>query len=393
MRERPGLGAERRLSLLERAIPLMSDLVGSASGLDAVRSALDFVFEANGGPTAAWFSGGDPDRLWFGASRGLHYARVASLRCALPTLVRWTASSEAEHVRVLSAFRVEAGIEAALAIDAGDAVLLLEDAPGSESLLPLGGLLRSALRLLQERDLARLRNERLDAGVAVAAHELRRPLLGAKAAIECLLQEDLDRNRSLGLLRRSHGELTELSRTLDALARWGIEGRTALDRRLVDLPSLVREAVAACEPEPDSVPMIASDPESIPVSADPAHLVPAVANVIRRAMHHSPPNEEVLVRITESAGHATITVRDRGPAIPAAEQMSLFDPFAGAEAGPRRASALELFVAKRVVDAHDGRIWAAGDELGTFFHIVLPVARPEPNPAGSTGRPDLTVVG
>jgi signal transduction histidine kinase len=392
VRRGAGQGADQRLAVLERAVPLLNDLVGSASGLDAVQCALDFVWEVTGGPAAAWYSGDDPDRLWFGASRGLHYSRVASLRCALPTLVRWTASSEAEHVRVLSSFRVEAGIEAAVPIDAGDAVLLAQDGPASHALSPLGGLLRSALGLLQERDAARLRSERLDAGIAVAAHEFRRPLVGAKAAIECLLQDDLDRARSLTLLRRSHGELAELMRTLDSLARWSVTGTTPLDRRPSDLPALVREAVAACEPEPEAVPLVASDPESISVSADPGFLVPALANVIRRAIHHSPSDEKVLIRITESGGHATITVRDHGPAVPAAEQISLFDPFAGAEAGPRRASGLELFVAKRVVDAHDGRIWAAGDELGTFFHIVLPVDRPSES-AGFPGRPGLPVAG
>ncbi|HEV8682575.1 MAG TPA: ATP-binding protein, partial [Actinomycetota bacterium] len=60
-----------------------------------------------------------------------------------------------------------------------------------------------------------------------------------------------------------------------------------------------------------------------------------------------------------------------------AERESIFDPFArgSGTAGDAPGSGLGLFMARRVVEAHGGRIWADSDEGGTTFHLQVPTAR------------------
>src|SRR6266536_2345466 len=101
------------------------------------------------------------------------------------------------------------------------------------------------------------------------------------------------------------------------------------------------------------------------VMADGKHIRAAVSNLIRNALQYSPKDSPVSVRV------------DRGPGIPLAEREVIFDPLARGEAGraSRAGTGLGLFIARRVAEAHDGRIWVESTGPGATFHLELPAAR------------------
>ncbi len=125
-----------------------------------------------------------------------------------------------------------------------------------------------------------------------------------------------------------------------------------------------------------------SVPDSLPpVSGDARALEGAVSNLIANAAKYGGADgcvgiDAALVadgRTTEVA----VTVRDRGPGIPAAEQPHLFEPFfRGQQARDAqiRGSGLGLSLVRRTAEAHGGRVTvrsAAGH--GTAFTIFLPI--------------------
>jgi two-component system sensor kinase FixL len=77
------------------------------------------------------------------------------------------------------------------------------------------------------------------------------------------------------------------------------------------------------------------------------------------------------VRLWADGQQAVIEVADRGPGIPAEVRERLFEPFVTTK---RAGTGLGLAIARRVVEAHGGRISAEPrDGGGAVFRIVLPV--------------------
>jgi signal transduction histidine kinase len=81
------------------------------------------------------------------------------------------------------------------------------------------------------------------------------------------------------------------------------------------------------------------------------------------------------VHVASEGTAVRVSVRDQGPGIPREERATIFDPFVRGREGSRvrDGSGLGLFITRRVVEAHGGRIWVDPDDDGSTFHVLLPV--------------------
>jgi len=214
-------------------------------------------------------------------------------------------------------------------------------------------------------------------GIAWTAHELRAPLLGVKAVLELLLRGDTRTPITLAMLRRSLRELEQLAETTEGLLGWAV-GARPLRRRTADVVRLVDEAVRSCELEggEERVQVSADGPAMALV--DSAHFRRAVANVVRNALIYSAGDTKVSVAVGTAGDLTTVTVTDQGPGIPEAERSWIFDPFMRGSNGGRSdrgSTGLGLFIARRIVEAHEGRIWVDSSRKGTTFTLQVPSAR------------------
>lgn len=359
-----------RIAALEDTAGFARRLVGAGSRELAVREAVSFCHERFDVPVAAWLDGDGPV-LRLSAVKGIGAVRARHLEREVPTVGRWSALDGS--ARSLVEKRV-AGIlrsERVAVIDAGDAVLILGGVRETAGLAPLGSLLEEALELIAIVDLARQRNEALDMGVALTAHEVRGPLLGAKAVMERLIGARDITPAHLEQLELSRHELQELSGLVEALLAWSV-GSGSLERRPVDLAQVVREAVEACGLQSGGRRVRIQAPHGVSIRADRRHLKAAVANVVRNALTYSP--DAVEVSVERRNGSVTVAVADGGPGIPPEDREAIFDPFVrGKVGGPRPGrTGLGLFVARRVVEAHHGEIWVEASRRGSVFKIRLP---------------------
>jgi signal transduction histidine kinase len=90
----------------------------------------------------------------------------------------------------------------------------------------------------------------------------------------------------------------------------------------------------------------------------------------------------VNARMSRSKSLVTFEVRDSGIGINPIEIDKLFQKFSRAEAVTRihtGGSGLGLFIAKKIVEAHGGRIWAEseGEGSGSMFAFTLPIEEEE----------------
>ena len=103
-----------------------------------------------------------------------------------------------------------------------------------------------------------------------------------------------------------------------------------------------------------------------------------LSNLVENAVKYTPPGTEIHIGAREKDGAVEVEVVDNGPGIPAGALPHLFEPFYRAEQnGPPRpkGTGLGLAVAKGLVEAHGGRIWAENRRRGARFAFILPTAK------------------
>jgi signal transduction histidine kinase len=361
-----------RAGALEEVVALARRVLAAPDDRAALRAAARYLVERWGGPAAGWLA---PDRsvpLRFAFARGLGAGRERRLAETLRELPPWSRLNGAERREVLDAFAGTVGGPAE-AVDAGRGLLLAVRATGAEVAVDeLASVLRAVLER-RERTVELVPEHGPGVGVAWAAHELRRPLIGVRAVLEYLLREEGDEGRRW-MLTRSIEEMQRLTELTEGLLRWSA-GEAPLERRPVELSEVVRTALATCGFETgqgDRI-VLRTDGSTL-VHADPQHLGVAIANLIRNALAYSPEGSHVVVSVGAERGRAAVVVQDRGPGIPPEEREAIFDPFArGSRAPARPGSGLGLFIAKRVIEAHGGELHLEPAPVGAAFRVELPM--------------------
>ena len=144
-----------------------------------------------------------------------------------------------------------------------------------------------------------------------------------------------------------------------------------------------------------------------PVVADPRKLRQAVANIVGNAVKFSPHGGEVLVEITREPERVRFAIYDQGPGIVAGEAERIFEPLyhaaARGDAARQPGSGLGLPVARRIAEAHGGRIYVESPPrtqppsssrhfTGSKFVLEIPV-RPADRPGAPTSGPVATSIG
>ena len=221
--------------------------------------------------------------------------------------------------------------------------------------------------------------------LTAVGHDLRTPLAALRASVEAL-EDGLapDTQRYYTAMHHDLDALAGLVDDLFLLARLE-SGRLSFTRVTVDLAELTDEAVEALTPmaRRRNVRIRLETTGQVYTVGGPAELSRTVRNLLDNAIRHSPPASEVVVQVTGS-DDPLVRVIDQGPGFPAEASSRLLDGFARMSEtdGPTADGAgLGLDIARRLVEAHQGRIWIEPGPGGRICFSVpgQPVAGP-PDP-------------
>lgn len=369
LRERSEL--ERVITSLAGIAGLAAHLVRAGSPEAAATMSLRFVASRLRRPAAAWLASAPGEPLAFIATRGMSPVDAHALRTSFPTLPQWRRLPAAGRAMLESAL-ADALDHPVRVGDAGDAILVVVGAsPASDAAIDATcSLLASALRRFSQVPSER---EQLELGLAWTAHEVRQPLLGARATVQTLLFGADDDGDARRLLERTDRELGEAAGLVDDLLRWAVGGGP-LNTRPRRVERLLRQAISAAGREPADLERIVSTIEpDLHISADGPHLRTAITNLIRNALEYSPRRSIVRVAARAEGNRLVVTVRNTGEPIPPDELRTIFDPFVrGGSSSGTRGSGLGLFIARKVVEAHGGTIRVRSGANGTTVSVVLP---------------------
>jgi signal transduction histidine kinase len=207
--------------------------------------------------------------------------------------------------------------------------------------------------------------------LAVVGHELRTPLTTLRASVHHLARrgsgiEPAAYDRTVDVLGRSVGRLERLVE--DLLFVSSVEdGRTSLHLEVADLGALV-DAFA------DDRVRVVRPPGELLLSHDPARLAQAIGHLVDNACKFS--DDVVELEVIARADEVEIAVLDLGPGIWSGDVPSLFQRFRQLDGSATRAhggTGLGLYITRRVVEAHDGRIWCTTRlGIGSRFAFTLP---------------------
>jgi signal transduction histidine kinase len=154
--------------------------------------------------------------------------------------------------------------------------------------------------------------------------------------------------------------------------------RTPFETKDIDLNDTMRDVfkfLSAQASARNIALYLQASPEALHVKGDPVQLQQVILNLMVNSMDAmaAMPNGRTVVGRTEMNGgsSAVISISDSGPGIPPNRLNEVFDPFFTTK---QQGMGIGLSIARTIVQAHKGRIWAenvAGG--GAVFRLSLPL--------------------
>jgi histidine kinase len=214
------------------------------------------------------------------------------------------------------------------------------------------------------------------------AHELRTPLTSIKGSLEGLIDGVLPpSSKTYHQLLQETERLNRLVSDLQELSR--VEaGAYGLDLQPVEMGSLVKTVVKRLGRgfEDKNVKLTLDIPDGLPkISVDPDRIIQVLTNLLSNALRYTPSGGEVALGILLHDNHIQVVVRDTGIGIPPEHLPHIFTRFYRVDKSRSRqagGSGIGLTIAKHLVEAHEGKIWAEsqGGDQGSIFFFTLPLS-------------------
>lgn len=237
------------------------------------------------------------------------------------------------------------------------------------------------------RDVARRAASSRDELMGMVAHDLRNPLgaIALKAAHLRAMPGDVD------AVCREAASIENMTLRMSSLLDSMLDLTTIQAGRF----SVVQEACAADELLSEAADMFGDAAHSkdvhlrgsaissgIRVYADRERILQVLANLLGNALKYTPRGGEIALSVSRSGDLALLAVSDTGPGIPVGHLPNLFDRFFKDDAIANKSTGLGLFIARGIVEAHGGNIWAVNNaDRGATFCFTLPLV----DAAGTSG--------
>jgi signal transduction histidine kinase len=213
--------------------------------------------------------------------------------------------------------------------------------------------------------------------VAWASHDLRTPLANMQAMLEAI---DDGLARPADYLPALHEQVRTLAGLVDdlfELARID-SGALTLELRRAELGDVVSACLRGVEAEARArgVALGATVDPRAEATVDAAKIERVLLNLLTNALRHTPDDGSIAVLVEPGADGVRVTVEDTGEGLSPESTKRMFERFwRGDAARTSRGAGLGLAIARGLVEAHGGRIWAENRPGGgARVRFTLPAA-------------------
>jgi len=248
---------------------------------------------------------------------------------------------------------------------------------GQDEIAQLGGQFNQMAAELEQVEAMRRRL------IGDVSHELRTPLTAIKGYMEGLMDGVLP--ASAETYQQIHTEAERLSRLVDDLQELSrVEaGAFSLNFAPISLSSLMETTAKRLLPhlqQKNITLNLVLLPELPPLRVDGDRITQVLTNLGSNAIQYTPVGGVVTVSTALTGAEMCVSIADTGVGIPAENLPHIFDRFYRVDKSRSRqeggGSGIGLTIAKALVEAHGGKIWAgsAGVGQGSVFSFTLPLA-------------------
>lgn len=217
------------------------------------------------------------------------------------------------------------------------------------------------------------------------AHAFKTPLTTILAASSGLLEAgtlNAQETELVTLIDEQAVVLNDLTTRLLQTAR--LEGAAMhLRREEIGIGELIDEVIEPFSAQLRHRPTRIVIPDrELPVVVDVHLIVMALRQLIDNAIKYSDPGSEIVIAAQESGtperDEILITVQNQGPAIRPEDRERIFERFYRSPGTEHRVAGtgLGLSIAKKIAEAHLGRVWVSSEPKGATFYFELPLDAP-----------------
>jgi len=217
--------------------------------------------------------------------------------------------------------------------------------------------------------------------LSIASHDLKAPL----AAVESYHQVMLDgyageiTEKQKNMLLRSSDRITGLLNLIDNILDISRIGARELKMEATSLLKVVESTRGIIQPLAEEKGMqleveVSKELPLIPAASD--RLQQVFTNLLGNAVKFTYEGGTVTLKVREEDGHILVEVMDTGIGISSEELPRIFDDFYRGIRLDSKGAGLGLSIAKRIVEAHGGKIWVESpcpeSGMGSKFSFTLP---------------------
>lgn len=222
--------------------------------------------------------------------------------------------------------------------------------------------------------------------LAIASHDLKAPLAAVQTYLQVILGgftgEISDEQRDM--LGRSSIRIEGLLKLInDLLDATRIEaGQIVEEMEEISVAEVVEDTLENVRSlaEEKGLELLTEVPEGLSKIMGASHrLVQVLTNLSNNAVQFTPSGGKVTIRVGEEADHLRVEVMDTGIGIPPEDMPRIFEEFYRGKDVEAKGAGLGLAIAKKIVEAHGGKIGAESpygeSEKGSKFTFTLPKVR------------------
>ncbi len=219
--------------------------------------------------------------------------------------------------------------------------------------------------------------------VSLVSHQLRAPLTNMHGAVEHIGTScDIKNTTCIRMLSILNQQVERLDRLVrDVLNTARIEsGNLVLQPEPISILPVIQQVTEQIRARAINRSFTLPTKPGLPLAfADRDRVAEILANLLDNADKYSPPGREVAIEARADETEVTVSVRDAGPGLPPDGPDHIFEKFYRADNSDSQAVygyGLGLYICRRLVESHGGRIWAENAPTGgAIFSFTLPVAR------------------
>jgi len=218
--------------------------------------------------------------------------------------------------------------------------------------------------------------------VSLVSHQIRAPLTNIRGAVERMGTDcgaiNLTCHRMFAVVNEQTQRLDHLVH--DVLNTEQLEaGQLVLQPEPMSVMPVVRQVAEQVSARSSYRPLHLPTKPGLPlVMADRDRVAEVLTNLLDNADKYSPPGAPVTIDVRADQVEVTLAVRDGGRGLPPGSLDQVFEKFYRADnsdSQPAYGYGLGLYVCRRLIEAHGGRIWAENHpQGGAVFSFTLPVA-------------------